>query len=125
MAKLDFSLPPKERAVYGVTVTARAPSGETITLAHVGMTAAQALREITGVLDALDDDFRVVSVSAPNLIERDLYASRVALTGDDVGVVALPERQLLGRIGRTDLLHPSLAFTHSNGRPAPVKHRER
>lgn len=124
--RADFSLPPKERAVYGATVTARAPSGETITLARVGMTALAALREISDLLDALDDGYRIVSISTPNSIERDMFASRVLLDGPGIGSMSTPERQMLGRIGRLDLLHPSLDYmTDTNGNPAPVKHRER
>src|SRR5882762_8034374 len=104
--RADFSLPPKERAVYGATVTARASNGETITIARTGMTALEAMRSIAGVLDALDDDFRVVSVSTPNGIERDLYASRVSLDGDSAGYAIMPEIMMLGRIKRLDLLHP-------------------
>jgi hypothetical protein len=127
MAKADFSLPPSERSVYGATVTARASSGETITLARVGMTAVQALREIATVLDALDDDFRIVSISTPNSIERDLFASRIALGGDNVGTLEpSPEKVALAKIGRSELLHSSLGWmTKRNGRPSPVKHRER
>jgi hypothetical protein len=128
MARVDFSLPPKERAVYGATVTARASSGETITLVRTGMTALEAMRSIAAVLDALDDDFRVVSVSTPNSIERDLFANRLALDGDSAGYAIMPEIMMLGRIGRTDLLHTSLDFVAASNarRPrAPVKHRER
>jgi hypothetical protein len=105
----DFSLPPSERSVYGATVTARSlTTGETLTIARVNMTAKNALREIVCVIDALDDDFRVVSISTPNSIERDLFANRIQLAGKSRGSMIVPEKERLAKIGRLDLLHPDL-----------------
>lgn len=109
MREGDFSLVPKERAVYGATITARSLThGETLTIARTGMTAVEAVRAICGQLDELDDDYRVVSVSTPVSIQRDLYASRVALVGLHAGAVDMPEKAILSRAGRLDMLHPAL-----------------
>jgi hypothetical protein len=127
--RADFSLPPKERAVYGATITAKSlTSDQTITLVRTGVTALEATRQIAGALDAMDDDFRVVSVSTPVSIERDLFANRIQLAGDSAGSIGpTPERNTLAKIGRLDLLHPALdPMSKQNGRSrSPVKHRKR
>ena len=125
MREGDFSLPPKERAVYGATVTARSlTTGETLTIARTNMTAVEAVREVATVLDALDDDYRVVAISTPNSIERDMWASRILLDSNGVGQLAgLPEQAFLTKIKRPDLLHPSL--NRMTERATHVKHRER
>jgi hypothetical protein len=119
----DFSLPPKERAVYGATITARSTQGDTLTLARTNRTAVEAVREICELLDALDDDYRVVSVSTPVTVERDLYASRVALKGNQVGVVHTPEKGLLAQAGRLDMLHPSLFVSTANNKQGHQRKR--
>lgn len=106
----DFSLPPSERAVYGATITARSlETGKTRTFVRTETTAVEATREIVAELDLLADDFRVLCVSTPNSIQRDIYASRIALEGAGVGYVGpTPEQGLLSRIKRLDMLHPSI-----------------
>lgn len=117
MREDDFSLPPRERAIYGATITARSiDTGHTMTLARTGRTAVEAVREICGLLDAHDGQYRVTCVSTPVTIQRDMYASRVALDGNQVGVVQTPEKALLGQAGRLDMLHPSLFVSTANNR---------
>lgn len=105
----EFGLPPSERALYGCTVTAvNLDNGERLTLARTKMTAVQALKEIIAELDALDGYWRVVTVSNPTTIARDLHASRIALDGQNAGSVGtghLPEFALLKRIGRPEMVH--------------------
>lgn len=104
----DFSLTPKERAIYGATITARSlETGQTRTFARTDVTALEAVAEIVAEIDLLPGDFRVLSISTPVSIQRDMYASRITLVGQNVGLPGgTPEQYLLGRLGRSDLLHP-------------------
>lgn len=121
MREADFSLPVKERAIYGATITARSlDTGDTLTIARTGRTAVQAVREICELLDAQAGRYRVVSISTPVSIRRDIYANRVALTGDHSGAVDMPEKTFLARVGRVEMLHPSLDRASGRGsRPRP------
>ena len=100
---------PRERAVYGVIITARSlETGRTRTFARTDVTAKEAAREIVAELDMLAGDFRVVTISTPVSIQRDMYASRIHLTGQNIGLPGgTPEQYLLAKIGRSDMLHPA------------------
>lgn len=107
----DFGLAPNERASYGCTVTAINPAtGHLLTLEAKG-TALAAIRKIAAILDGMEEDWKIRSVSTPQTIMRDLYAHRYPVRGTRrvrVGVVEpknLPESNLLARIGRVDLLY--------------------
>lgn len=105
----DFSLTPKERATYGATITARSmETGQTRTFARTGTTVVQAVKEIVKEIDLLAGDFRILTISTPTSIQRDMYASRINLVGKNTGLPGgTPEQYLLGKIGRSELLHPA------------------
>lgn len=117
----DFSLPPSERALYGATITARSlDSDETITLARTHTTAVEAVAELCDRLEAYDCRYRVVSISTPVSIARDMYASRISLGGNTEGTMKPPEVVLLGQADRLHMLHPDVdLMTQRNSRPRP------
>lgn len=97
-----------ERDRYGATVTLREQtSRETRVLARTG-TAMDALREIVAEADAWEGDWRVLSISTPATIFRDLQGHRFSsggIHGEAVTIEAdKSEKTYLAKIGRTDLL---------------------
>lgn len=104
----EFLLAPRERSEYGATVTARdQKTGSTRTFACTQMTLIEAVKEIIADLDSLPGDWRILTISSPVSIERDLHASRIALVGNRAGGVGVtPESLLLGKLRRTDLMPP-------------------
>lgn len=112
--------------MYGATITARSlDTGETLTFARTDRTAVEATREIVELLDELDDNYRVVSISTPNSIQRDMYASRISLSGASAGVVgSTPEQWLLSQVKRPEMLHPDCArMADGNARRPSAPHR--
>lgn len=106
----SFSLDFHERDVYGCTVTAiNLANDDTRTFVRTNLSALDALHEICFDLDALNergDQWRVRTVSTPSTIARDIYASRIRLSGQGAGAIsegAGPEALMLGRLGRGDL----------------------
>lgn len=103
----EFSLTPKERATYGATVTALSlDTGQTRTFVRTNETTMRALQLIIDELDLLAGDWRVVCISTPITIQRDLHANRIQLGGPNMGQTMPPERVYLAKLKRTDLLHP-------------------
>lgn len=102
----EFALNSHERALFGATVTTRDEiTGRTRTFARTHLTLIDALDAVAAELDALEGDWRVLTISSPVSIERDLYANRIQLNGTRPGAVGqTPEKLLLGRIKRMDLL---------------------
>lgn len=103
----DFNLNPSERAVFGCSVSVREQaSGRTRSLHRVGP-VGEALLELVGEIDALDGEWRVIAISNPITIMRDLYGRERALRG--IGRTGPSyERSMLGRLGRRDLLDTRL-----------------
>lgn len=102
-------LTPSERDEYGATVTARSmETGQMRTFARTNETTLNAIRLIADELDLLAGDWRIITISTPVTIHRDIFASRVKLVGIHSGSVGrTPEALLLGTIKRKDLLPPA------------------
>lgn len=85
----------------GVIVTMREQgSGELNTITRPGK-PEQALRDICVLIDGAAGDWRIVTISTPNMIYRDLRADRER---DSDHRVDPPEQAILNKIGRCDLL---------------------
>lgn len=85
----------------GVIVTMREQgSGELNTITRPGK-PEQALRDICVLIDGAAGDWRIVTISTPNSIYRDLQADRQRDTDHRVDP---PEQAMLNKIGRRDLL---------------------
>ena len=89
------------RAVDGVTVTAREQATDERIVLH--RTGSDALRQVCDVLDEREGDWRVLTISTPTTIYRDLQGTRYRAWGDST---QCPEPHMLGIIGRKDLLDP-------------------
>lgn len=88
---------PRERKDYGVTVTVREQdSGEVDVIVAYG-SLADALAGVCEQLDVRRGDWRIITISTPATIFRDLQGMRDT-------VLQSIERNMLGRIGRRDLL---------------------
>lgn len=96
-----------QRDQFGVIVTAREIETGSVRTLHESGLRTEALRIICTRLDALEGEWRIVSCSTPETIRRDLQGHRLQKVGRRVGHVDFPERNLLGHIGRLDLLDVS------------------
>jgi hypothetical protein len=93
------------RAADGLTVFASRNDGASLVLVRAGMPLRDALREICDVLDAKPGRWYIDVISSPSSIWRDLQGSREEPGKAHTGTqLPLPESQLLGQIGRLDLL---------------------
>lgn len=103
-----------DRQSAGVIVTAREQTTGLRDVFH--RAGPDALRAVCDVIDALDGDWRVLSICTPDTIYRDLQGTRAAEWGAET---SMPEPTMLGRIGRLDLLDPfflpSLPRGHTHG----------
>lgn len=105
MRGATLSLGGWQRSAFGCIVTAHEQeTGRTDTLHEKGLPLS-ALRSICDRLDLREGSWRIVSVSTPETIFRDLQGTR-RHEGRDL--LQLPEQAMLARIGRRDLLAPSL-----------------
>lgn len=101
----SLSLTPRERGLYGVTATLRnRVNGKEETVARSGASKA-ALMQIVREVDAADGDWKIVTLSTPRTIFRDLQGAH------DTERVLSTENRLLTMVGRMDL-----AETQSQGR---------
>jgi len=100
-----LSLGSTERKQVGVIVTVRELETGTRLVLHEPGNPTQALAEVCDRLDALPGEWRVICLSTPATIHRDLQGTRLR-EGDDL--LELPERPALARVGRLDLLDASL-----------------
>lgn len=91
------------RRVAGVIVTAREQlTRREIVLHRAGVDVMESIIE---TLERKHGDWRVLCISSPETVYRDLQGTRLQSEIDDI---LLPERYALGRVGRLDLLDPSL-----------------
>jgi hypothetical protein len=94
-------------------------SGDRLTL-HATGPAGLAVSGLCATALARDPSYRLISYSTPETIYGDMQGNRADIVGP-TGLVRRqprPEAQILGRIGRIDLLHPRF---HA----APATARER
>ena len=99
------SLSTLERSEYGCIATCEA--GSLREVLHRPGTAPEALAAICDELDGWLGDWRILSVSTPLTVMRDLEGTRANIDQPSQHWNR-PEASLLGRIGRLDRLHPSL-----------------
>jgi len=99
---LSMTLGGTERGSYGaiVSVCRLDEPGEGV-LHRTGMTTMNALRAIVADLDEADGDWRIVCISTPVTVYRDMQAARPTGQGS-----LPPETMYLAKLRRTDLLAP-------------------
>lgn len=92
----------------GFVTTWENQAGELLTVHRKGRPTAT-LAEVADAVTARDPSFRLVCYSTPDTILRDLAGgNRISFEHPTTKVLHLPERNVLSRIGRADLLHPRL-----------------
>lgn len=91
------------RAAGGVVTLREVASGATLVRHVKGRAWATGIAELA---DSLPGDWRVVSISTPATVYRDLQGTRKHPWTDSV---QFPEAGILGKIDRLDLLDASLA----------------
>jgi hypothetical protein len=97
------------RDLQGVTATLREQTTRaTATVLFSGL-LKETMRAVAAECDCRDGDWRVLCLSTPNTIKEDLKGYRVRQRWGGVSRTVFPEHQMLGRIGRIDLLDPSLS----------------
>lgn len=94
-----ITLTPAERMEYGVTLTVREQETLKVEAFCVNGPVMSALKEACDRIDAAEGDWKIVSISTPSSIFRDLQGAHSKNR-------ATPEQERLGRIGRADLLEP-------------------
>lgn len=110
--QLDANL---QRENLGVIGTMREQTtGARFSLHEIG-TKRVAVNRIAEWCDKQAGDWRVLSLSTPATVLGDLTQSRVSIHDGQEGNVQSPERQLLGFIGRTDLLDNSFHYSAADG----------
>lgn len=78
----QLGLPPSERALYGATVTLRNQRTRAVrSEAYTQMTALQGVALAVAACKALGPEWLIVSISTPQTIYRDAYASRLPVGG--------------------------------------------
>jgi hypothetical protein len=115
----NFPLSGDRRNEYGCIVTFEDGDGGRLTL-HATGPAGLAVSGLCATALARDPSYRLISYSTPETIYGDMQGNRADIVGP-TGLVRRqprPEAQILGRIGRIDLLHPRF---HA----APATARER
>ena len=90
-----------DRIRFGYIVTAREQDSDARWVLH--RAGPGALVEICEVLDASEGNWRILTISTPETIYRDLQGTRLTVWRD---VIENPEQRMLGGIGRLDLLDP-------------------
>lgn len=124
MTKTKQPLNGEDRVRYGFITTWENEDGARHTFHRTGPIFSTLLA-LCDYVTALDPSLRLISYSTPNTIFSDLSgtarADRVSRNGKRQ-VHALPEMTLLARIGREELLHPSLAREEH---PAAARRRRR
>ena len=106
----EMSLGTVEREVFGATITIREQtSGSLRTLALTGQTSVNAIRSVCGQIDDMSGDWRVLTISTPPTIFRDMRGARITFGATrSGGSTVMPEHGYLQRVGRGDLLDPSV-----------------
>ena len=100
-----LSLGSTERKNVGAIVTVRELESAVRMVMHEKGTTAEALTAVCDRLDRLHGDWRVLCISTPATIHRDLQGTRLK---QEMDALDIPERVMLARIGRIDRLDPSL-----------------
>jgi hypothetical protein len=104
MPAAELAMAGRDRIEAGYIVTAlRQDTGESWTLHRAGRGA---LAAVCKVLDDAEGDWRVLTISTPETVYRDLQGTRYVEWGDRI---LTPEVGMLGKIRRLDLLDPSHA----------------
>lgn len=108
-------LNPRERVLYGVTVTiCERTTGEQKVIVVTDTSVMPALKEVVAQIDELEGVWYVQSISTPETIFTDLaHGGR----GQGRGFQS-PEKMFLGRIRRLDLLETRPTWAMSDGRRA-------
>lgn len=101
MPARELGINAQDRAAYGVIVTAREQTSDQRIVLH--RSGRDGLQQVCDVLDALVGDWRVLTVSTPATIYRDLQGTRAREWGAETQT---PEPSVLGKVGRLDLLDP-------------------
>jgi len=97
------------RDEYGCIVTVREQRTREVGSLHIGGKRMEALQRICDLIDLADGDWRILSYSTPQTIATDLKGKReIRNYQNAVSHNDNPEATALGRIGRLDLLDPSL-----------------
>lgn len=104
-------LRPSERRDFGATITvADLRTDQTETFALTGLIAGEAVeqcvRELRRRNAGGECDWRVVCISTPPTIYRDLTGYRIQLDGPGIGALSYPEETMLAKANATDLLKP-------------------
>lgn len=94
-------------------------TGQTVAF-HVPGLVRPAVEAIAERCDAMGDTWKVRSLSTPRTITRDLKGSRGLDHPGGLMTEAPPEQNLLGKLGRYDLLAPELVSSS-----APARSRRR
>lgn len=102
-----------ERSETGIIVTARDRDAAAYLVLHRTGPRRAALRAVCAVLDSLEGDWRVLTISSPESVYRDLQGTRAR---PDADITPYPEPHALGVIGRHDLLDPSLLARNADSR---------
>jgi hypothetical protein len=101
-----------ERDELGVIVTLKSQRTGKLFSLHVSGKRLDALRHIAAVIDQAEEDWRVICYSTPETIRQDLKGKREKRGGryhdKDKRLADNVEAHALSRIGRKDLLDPSL-----------------
>ncbi len=92
------------RALDGVTVFASTDEGERAVFMRACMPIRGALLSVARELDARGGRWYVDVISSPTAIWNDMRGRQQVHRQNGSPYVVTPERQLLGRIGRLDLL---------------------
>lgn len=100
--------PGRDRDAWGCIVSFENSDGKTLSLHRTGR---DALARCCDAALALDETFRVISVSTPETIYTDLVGR---LGHPLTNAVALPEHPRLARIRRMSMIHPRIAPMSAN-----------
>lgn len=111
--QVEPNLTPREREIYGVTITAREQTTDaTETFAITGMKAGAAIKDCVRTLRRRNEagaDWKIICISTPITIHRDVIASRIHVRVDEErhgGGVTYPETWMLARVDALDLWEP-------------------
>jgi hypothetical protein len=100
-----LSISPDQRNVVGVIVTAREQETDERIVLHKSGTTTEALLAVADDLDAREGVWRILTISTPTTVYRDLQGTRLQVRHDHL---ERPEHWWLARINRRDLMDPSI-----------------
>ena len=116
----NLDLSGDSRARDGIIVSAREQKTGQLATFHEIDAPRSALTHVCERLDAMDGDWKIVSVCTPTSIYRDLQGHRQGRDEQNVSDPRTGEQNLLGLVGRLELLQPlkSAGFDRGAGRIA-------